>query len=108
MSTTCTILQEVWAKAEREYFWDQGDLIEWARNLLSLIPSHPALVHIPPYSPLYGGVYREGLATCCVSLSSPPPLTHKPQQEVWAKAEWEYFQGQNELTEWARAGGAFS
>jgi len=29
----------------------------------------PALHHIPLYSPLYGSVYREGLVTCCLSLS---------------------------------------
>ena len=35
-----------------------------------LIRSSPALDHIPLYSTLYGGVYCEGLVTCCFSLSS--------------------------------------
>ena len=32
------------------------------------IRSPSILDHIPPYRPLYGGVYSEGLTTCCLSL----------------------------------------
>ena len=36
------------------------------------IRSPPALHHIPLYSPLYGGVYRAGLVTCCLFLPESP------------------------------------
>jgi hypothetical protein len=36
------------------------------------IRSPPLLDRIPLYSQLYGGVYGDGLVTCCLSL--PPPF----------------------------------
>ena len=45
---------------------------------LVFIRPPPALEHIPLYSPLYGDVQREGLVTCCISFSLPPPSpTHQ-------------------------------
>jgi len=35
-------------------------------------------VHIPLYGPLYGGVQREGLVTCCLSLPLSPPSPTNP------------------------------
>ena len=34
------------------------------------VPSPVALHHIPLHNPLYGGVHREGLVSCCI-----PPFT---------------------------------
>ena len=34
------------------------------------IRSPPLLEHTPLHSPLYGGVQREGLVICCLSLST--------------------------------------
>jgi hypothetical protein len=42
------------------------------------IPSPPAVRHMHLHSPLHGGVYPEGLVTCCLS----PPFNHKPTYTV--------------------------
>ena len=73
-------------------FSDQHSMFYWSRSRVLLTPEtlllehyqivheelltrcHTLLDHIPLYSPLYGGVYREGRVTCCLSPPTPPPI----------------------------------